>query len=73
MGSKKDGAAAGEVLQECKDRLFRSFVKTGSDFIQEQDRGIAQDGSCKSQTVPLPIAQSHASVSQQCVEAFGKG
>ena len=81
MGDGNDGAAGGQAFEGLLDETFALIVECGGRLVEDQDRGIAEDGAGERQALALAPGEGCAALADQRVitrgqpenEVFGVG
>jgi hypothetical protein len=73
MRNSNRGAALGGLIQGGLYNLLGRRVQRGRGLVEQQDLGIAQEGSGNRQTLALAAGKQGALCADEGVEAFGEG
>ena len=63
-----DGAAVHEAAERFADQLLRFAVERGGRLVEQQQRGVLQEGAGDGDALALPARQADAAISDQRVE-----
>ena len=67
MGDDQNGAVLAESFQSILNGAFRLIVKSAGGLVQNQNRGIFEDGPCDGQALALAARQVKAVFTDQSV------
>ena len=72
MGDDQRGGPGIELRSRSKQPRFAVGVERGGGFIEDQERGRAQQGAGEDQALPLAAGQLAAAVADACSRPAGK-